>query len=168
MSEPTGRPPPPPGGAAPDTCWCRRARAPAAAGRLARRDPPVPARPQRAGRRLRRRPGRRDRLHRAVHGRGTRWVEDASDRPPARWIAIRLLAAVLTGARRARVRLSVPDDAHRALHAAAARRGAPAERAAFDLGVFAVVVGATLLILTALAHQSMRAARRPGDDERQS
>ena len=27
----------------------------------------------------------------------------------------------------------------------------------FDLGVFAVVVGATLLILTALAHQSIRA-----------
>jgi multicomponent K+:H+ antiporter subunit A len=30
----------------------------------------------------------------------------------------------------------------------------------FDLGVFAAVVGATLLILTALAHQSLRAHRR--------
>jgi len=29
----------------------------------------------------------------------------------------------------------------------------------FDIGVFAVVVGATLLILTALAHQSVRAHR---------
>ena len=29
----------------------------------------------------------------------------------------------------------------------------------FDLGVFAAVVGATLLILTALAHQSIRAHR---------
>ena len=34
-----------------------------------RRALPVPARPQRARRRLRRRAGRRDRLHRAVHGR---------------------------------------------------------------------------------------------------
>ena len=31
----------------------------------------------------------------------------------------------------------------------------------FDLGVFGVVVGATLLILTALAHQSIRAHRKP-------
>jgi multicomponent K+:H+ antiporter subunit A len=31
----------------------------------------------------------------------------------------------------------------------------------FDLGVFAVVVGSTLLILTALAHQSVRAHRPP-------
>ena len=31
----------------------------------------------------------------------------------------------------------------------------------FDLGVFAVVVGATLLILTALVHQSIRAHRAP-------
>jgi multicomponent K+:H+ antiporter subunit A len=31
--------------------------------------------------------------------------------------------------------------------------------AAFDVGVFAAVVGATLLMLTALAHQSLRAAR---------
>ena len=29
----------------------------------------------------------------------------------------------------------------------------------FDIGVYAVVVGATLLILTALAHQSVRAHR---------
>ena len=30
----------------------------------------------------------------------------------------------------------------------------------FDIGVFAVVVGATMLILTALAHQSIRRYRR--------
>ena len=33
--------------------------------------------------------------------------------------------------------------------------------ALFDLGVFAVVLGATLLLLTAIAHQSLRARRRP-------
>ena len=32
--------------------------------------------------------------------------------------------------------------------------------AIFDLGVFAVVVGSTLLMLTAIAHQSLRARRR--------
>ena len=32
--------------------------------------------------------------------------------------------------------------------------------ALFDAGVFAVVVGSTLLMLTALAHQSLRARRR--------
>jgi multicomponent K+:H+ antiporter subunit A len=31
----------------------------------------------------------------------------------------------------------------------------------FDLGVFSVVVGATVLLLIALAHQSLRAHRRP-------
>src|SRR5690554_7500302 len=31
----------------------------------------------------------------------------------------------------------------------------------FDLGVFSVVVGATMLILTALAHQSLRSHRLP-------
>ena len=34
----------------------------------------------------------------------------------------------------------------------------------FDLGVFAVVVGTTMLMLVALAHQSLRAHRLPGDD----
>ncbi len=36
----------------------------------------------------------------------------------------------------------------------------------FDLGVFAVVVGGTMLILTALSHQSIRRTRRPiaGED----
>ena len=31
----------------------------------------------------------------------------------------------------------------------------------YDIGVFALVVGATLLILTALGHQAIRARRRP-------
>jgi multicomponent K+:H+ antiporter subunit A len=32
----------------------------------------------------------------------------------------------------------------------------------FDLGVFVLVVGATVLILIAIAHQSIRNARPPG------
>jgi len=35
----------------------------------------------------------------------------------------------------------------------------------FDLGVFALVVGATVLILVALAHQSLRTRPRPAEDE---
>ena len=34
----------------------------------------------------------------------------------------------------------------------------------FDLGVFTVVVGTTMLMLVALAHQSLRAHRLPGED----
>ena len=34
----------------------------------------------------------------------------------------------------------------------------------FDLGVFATVVGTTMLMLVALAHQSLRAHRQPDDD----
>ena len=34
----------------------------------------------------------------------------------------------------------------------------------FDLGVFAVVVGTTMLMLVAIAHQSLRAHRLPGED----
>ncbi|MFE8646854.1 hypothetical protein ACFX58_17390 [Sphingomonas sp. NCPPB 2930] len=41
----------------------------------------------------------------------------------------------------------------------------------FDIGVFTLVVGATILILTSLAHQSVRAhryqAREDGDEEQQ-
>ena len=36
--------------------------------------------------------------------------------------------------------------------------------AVFDLGVFAVVLGSTLLLLTALAHQSLRVRRKPAPD----
>jgi multicomponent K+:H+ antiporter subunit A len=35
----------------------------------------------------------------------------------------------------------------------------------FDLGVFGVVVGATVLMLIAIAHQSLRSARVRGQDE---
>ena len=38
-------------------------------------------------------------------------------------------------------------------------RGVGPSAAFFDLGVFAVVVGSTLLLLTAIAHQSLRSLR---------
>ena len=83
---------------------------------------------------------------------------------PHRWISVGLGLAVLTGlgawffgypfltTHTAHVYLPVLG----ALHLPSAF--------IFDLGVFAVVVGTTMLILTALAHQSVRSHRGPGQN----
>ncbi|QTD46780.1 monovalent cation/H+ antiporter subunit A [Ottowia testudinis] len=91
---------------------------------------------------------------------GTRWVEAHLQLKVIRWIAWGLLIAVATGlgslgfgypfltSHTAHLTLPVIGEIHLA------------SAMFFDLGVFAVVVGATLLILTALAHQSVRGHRR--------
>ena len=91
---------------------------------------------------------------------GTRWVEARLRLLPTRWIAFGLLVALATGlgslvvgypfltTYTAHLVLPVLGEVH-----------APTA-ALFDLGVFAVVVGSTLLMLTALSHQSMRARRQ--------
>ncbi|HEX6239535.1 MAG TPA: hydrogen gas-evolving membrane-bound hydrogenase subunit E, partial [Polyangiales bacterium] len=91
---------------------------------------------------------------------GTRWIEARARLRPPLWIGSGLLLGLLTGlgalavgyplltTHTAHVQLPLLNELH--LPSAAL----------FDLGVFAVVVGATLLILTALAHQSIRAHRR--------
>ncbi|MCL4697483.1 MAG: monovalent cation/H+ antiporter subunit A [Burkholderiaceae bacterium] len=96
---------------------------------------------------------------------GTRWVEQRMELLPTRWIAFGLLLAVATGlgslwwghpfltSHTAHVRWPLVGELH--LPSAAL----------FDLGVFAVVVGATLLMLIALAHQSLRARRRRGGED---
>jgi len=90
---------------------------------------------------------------------GTQWVEAQMRLRPLRWMGTGLLCAVLTGlgsvalgypfmtTHTAHVHLPLIGD----LHIASALF--------FDVGVFTVVVGATLLILTALAHQSVRSHR---------
>ena len=95
---------------------------------------------------------------------GTRWVEERMHLLPPRWIAFGLLVALATGAgalwfdhpflttHTAHVHWPLVGEVH--LPTAAL----------FDLGVFAVVVGSTLLMLTALAHQSLRAQRRQAAD----
>jgi multicomponent K+:H+ antiporter subunit A len=95
---------------------------------------------------------------------GTRWVEERMHLLPPRWIAVGLLVALVTGAgafwfdhpflttHTAHVTWPLVGEVH--LPSAAL----------FDLGVFAVVVGSTLLMLTALAHQSLRAQRRQAAD----
>lgn len=88
---------------------------------------------------------------------GTQWVEAQMSLRPLRWMGTGLLFATITGlgaigfgypfltTHTAHFNLPLLGDIH------------VASALFFDIGVFAVVVGATLLILTALAHQSVRA-----------
>ncbi|SDL98812.1 multisubunit potassium/proton antiporter, PhaA subunit /multisubunit potassium/proton antiporter, PhaB subunit [Oryzisolibacter propanilivorax] len=102
---------------------------------------------------------------------GTAWVEANMRLFPRRWIATGMLLALATGlgavalghpfltSHMAHVRLPLVGE----LHIASAMF--------FDAGVFALVVGATLLILTAIAHQSVRSHRwhaRLLEDEQQA
>jgi multicomponent K+:H+ antiporter subunit A len=92
---------------------------------------------------------------------GTRWVEARARVEPTRWIGVGLLLAVVTGL--GAVALGYPFLTSHTGHVSMPLVGdvhVPSA-ALFDLGVFAVVVGATLLILIALAHQSIRAHRKP-------
>ena len=90
---------------------------------------------------------------------GTRWVESRARLRPARWIAFGLLFAATTGL--GAVALGYPFLTTHTAHVTLPLIGEVHLPSAtfFDLGVFAVVVGSTLLILTALAHQSVRAHR---------
>ena len=91
---------------------------------------------------------------------GVRWVEANTYVRPARWLALGLLCAGLTGL--GAVALGYPFLTTHTAHVSLPLIGQVHVPSAtlFDPGVFGVVVGATLLILTALAHQSIRAHRR--------
>ncbi|MET0283887.1 MAG: monovalent cation/H+ antiporter subunit A [Polyangiales bacterium] len=92
---------------------------------------------------------------------GTLWVEARARLLPVRWIAIGLLLAACTGL--GSFVFGFPFLTTHTAHVALPWIGEVHFPSAtfFDLGVFAVVVGATLLILTALGHQSVRAHRQP-------
>jgi len=97
---------------------------------------------------------------------GVVWVESRTRLHPQHWIALGLLCAVLTamGAWLAArpfltggaVHLRLPGIGD--VHVASALL--------FDLGVYMLVVGATILVLVALAHQSLRSHRRFAEAER--
>jgi multicomponent K+:H+ antiporter subunit A len=91
---------------------------------------------------------------------GALWVEGRTRVRPARWIAAGLLTAVCTGL--GAIGFGYPFLTTHSAHAVLPYIGEVHLPSAtfFDLGVFTVVVGATLLILTALAHQSIRAHRK--------
>jgi multicomponent K+:H+ antiporter subunit A len=92
---------------------------------------------------------------------GTRWAESRLNIRPLRWMALGLLLACGTGAgawlfaypfltsHTAHLRVPLLGDVH--LPSAFL----------FDIGIFALVVGATALTLIALAHQSLRTDRGP-------
>lgn len=90
---------------------------------------------------------------------GTRWVEERLRVLPLRWIGAGLLLAGLTGAgawlfgapflTSGQLTLTLPLFGEVTL----------ASASLFDLGVFLLVVGATVLMLIALAHQSIRRPR---------
>jgi multicomponent K+:H+ antiporter subunit A len=91
---------------------------------------------------------------------GTQWVEAHMRLRPPRWIAFGLLAATLTGM--GSFLFGYPFLTTHTTHLTLPWVGEIHLPSAtfFDLGVFSAVVGSTLLILTALAHQSVRGTRR--------
>jgi len=98
---------------------------------------------------------------------GTQWVEAQMSLRPLRWMGTGLLCATLTGV--GAMLLGYPflttHTAH--LHLPLLGDVHVASALFFDVGVYTVVVGSTLLILTALAHQSVR-AYRPGNSSKTS
>ncbi|TDU23295.1 multisubunit potassium/proton antiporter PhaA subunit /multisubunit potassium/proton antiporter PhaB subunit [Panacagrimonas perspica] len=92
---------------------------------------------------------------------GSRFVEGRTRLLPGRWVAWGLLLATCTGL--GAITLGYPLLTSHTAHFAVPLLGDVHFPTAtfFDLGVLFVVVGATLLMLTAIAHQSLRAHRQP-------
>ncbi len=96
---------------------------------------------------------------------GTEWVEEHLRIYPRRWIAVGLLLALATGT--GSVLLGYPFLTTHTAHLVLPVLGEVHVPSAlfFDMGVFALVLGATMLILTALAHQSIRSHRWADEQE---
>jgi multicomponent K+:H+ antiporter subunit A len=90
---------------------------------------------------------------------GTEWVEEHLRIYPRRWIAVGLMLALATGG--GAVVLGYPFLTTHTAHLHLPRLGEVHVPSAlfFDMGVFALVLGSTMLILTSLAHQSIRSHR---------
>ncbi|GGH65996.1 monovalent cation/H+ antiporter subunit A [Comamonas phosphati] len=90
---------------------------------------------------------------------GTQWVEAHLPLFPRRWIATGLLFALGTGL--ASIAAGYPFLTSHSFDLVLPLVGHVhiASATFFDIGVFALVVGSTLLILTAIAHQSVRGHR---------
>jgi multicomponent K+:H+ antiporter subunit A len=91
---------------------------------------------------------------------GVRWVEARFRVTPVRWIAAGLLTALATGLGSLLFGYPFLTSYFTYLDLGWLGRLPLPTAMAFDLGVFVLVVGATTLILTAIAHQSLRRPRR--------
>ena len=93
---------------------------------------------------------------------GTQWVEAHMPLAPPRWIATGLLIATGTGL--GSFLFGYPFLTTHMAHFTLPLLGEMHVASAlfYDIGVFTLVVGATLLILTALGHQAVRGRRQPG------
>jgi multicomponent K+:H+ antiporter subunit A len=87
---------------------------------------------------------------------GTRWVEDRLRVLPVRWIAFGLLIALCTGAGAWLFGYPFLTSFFQYTEIPYIGRVPTASALLFDLGVFVLVVGATVLMLVAIAHQSIR------------
>ena len=96
---------------------------------------------------------------------GAAWTEEHLRIYPRRWIALGLLTALATGA--GAIAMGYPFLTTHTAHVTLPVLGELHVPSAmfFDIGVFALVLGATLLILTALAHQSIRSHRWAEEQE---
>jgi len=90
---------------------------------------------------------------------GTRWIEARLRILPIRWMGLGLLCAALTGIGAWAFGHPFLTSYFQYLELPVIGKTPAATALLFDLGVFAVVVGATVLILIAMAHQSVRSPR---------
>lgn len=91
---------------------------------------------------------------------GTRWVESRLRILPTYWIGVGLLLAVVTGACAWLFGMPFLTSTFQYLDVPFIGKVPIASALMFDLGVFILVVGSTVLILVALAHQSIRVPRQ--------
>jgi multicomponent K+:H+ antiporter subunit A len=93
--------------------------------------------------------------------RGTIWVEARLHVLPVYWMGVGLLLAGGTGAAAWVFARPFLTSYFSYAHIPLIGRVPAASALVFDIGVFALVVGATVLMLIALAHQSVRSHRAP-------
>ncbi len=90
---------------------------------------------------------------------GTRWVEDHLRVLPLRWMGLGLLTSAATGVGSWWFGYPFLTSHFQYVELPFIGKMPTASALLFDLGVFLLVVGATVLILIALAHQSLRSSR---------
>jgi multicomponent K+:H+ antiporter subunit A len=96
---------------------------------------------------------------------GARWVEERLEIRPALWIGSGLLIATVAGAGAWVFGRPFLTTYFQYAELPILGRVAIASALIFDLGVVILVLGSTILMLVALAHQSLRKARQEAVDD---